>query len=134
MSELLYEDVLAFHRKFDLPTPETPQLLDSRTFAYRADFLIEEVAEFAAAHNAGDLSGAADALVDIAYVALGTAIMMGLPWRDLWNEVQRANMLKVRGKSDGSDSKRGSPLDVVKPPGWTPPDISAVLRKHGVVD
>ena len=39
-----------------------------------------------------------DALIDLTYVAMGTAYMMGLPWQDLWDEVQRANMSKVRAK------------------------------------
>jgi len=44
----------------------------------------------------------------------------------LWNEVQRANMSKVRASSE-SQSKRGSSLDVIKPEGWRGPDIQGVL-------
>jgi len=54
---------------------------------------------------------------------------MGLPWQVLWNEVQRANMTKQRASSDGSDSKRRTSLDVVKPPGWQPPDVAGILEK-----
>lgn len=126
-------DVWCFNCKFDLPRPKTPQLLDSYTFHFREGFLREELDEFYTAHQHADLAGAADALVDLVYVALGTAIMMGLPWQALWDEVQRANMSKVRAAS-AEDSKRGSTLDVVKPPGWVAPDISAVLRRAGVVD
>lgn len=128
-----FDEVWFFHDKFDLPRPETPQLLDDDTFFYRDEFLREELNEFHEAHQHGDLAGAADALVDLVYVALGTAVMMGLPWAELWDEVQRANMAKVRAR-DVSESKRDSPLDVVKPEGWVPPDIKAVLRRAGVVD
>ena len=59
--------------------------------------------------------------------------MMGLPWPQLWDEVQRANMAKERAKHAG-ESKRGSALDVVKPEGWVPPDVAGALssRPRGV--
>ena len=94
---------------------------------YRVGFLHEELDELCLSYEDSDLEGCADALIDLVYVAMGTALMMGLPWEKLWNEVQRANMAKRLAKPDGSDSKRGSPLDVVKPPGWVGPDHSAAL-------
>jgi len=36
-------------------------------------------------------------------------------------------MKKVRAATDGSDSKRGSSLDVVKPEGWIAPDLSDLV-------
>jgi predicted HAD superfamily Cof-like phosphohydrolase len=69
----------------------------------------------------------ADALVDIVYVAMGTAYMMGLPWQQLWDEVQRSNMDKVRA-SDASQSKRKNSLDVVKPQGWVGPDLKRIIE------
>lgn len=133
MDDQNYVDVVHFNVRFGLPAPTTPQLLDETTQLYRENFLLEELDEFAEAYRAGNLTDAADALVDLVYVALGTAVMMGLPWQQLWDEVQRANMSKVRATSV-DESKRGSTLDVVKPPGWVAPDISAVLRRAGVVD
>ena len=41
--------------------------------------------------------------------------------------VHRANMLKERAKS-AADSKRGSSLDIVKPPGWQPPAIHVAIE------
>jgi predicted HAD superfamily Cof-like phosphohydrolase len=73
----------------------------------------------------------ADALIDLVYVAMGTAHLLGLPWEALWNEVQIANMRKVRAAADASDSKRGSAFDVVKPPGWQPPNIKRILENYG---
>lgn len=133
-----FDDVAAFHVRFDLPRPMTPRLLDPATQLFRSDFMQEELNEFWIACNPSynmkpDLAKAADALIDLVYVAMGTAVMMGLPWQELWNEVQRANMEKVRARADGADSKRGSALDVVKPPGWRPPDIEAVFRRHAGV-
>ena len=126
-----YDDVKVFHFAMGLPLPGSPQLLDRETRKFREKFMHEELDEFHGACANYDLAGAADALVDLVYVAMGTAAMMGLPWQELWDEVQRANMAKQRALPDGSDSKRGSSLDVVKPMGWQPPDIKGVLRKHG---
>jgi predicted HAD superfamily Cof-like phosphohydrolase len=122
-----YGDVAAFHEKFGLTYDGKPRLLDSETTRFRLKFLEEELMEFRVSAISDDLPGMADALIDLVYVAMGTAYMMGLPWQDLWDEVQRANMSKVRA-SDETESKRGSSLDVIKPRGWQGPDIEGVLN------
>lgn len=130
-----YHDVGQFHVKFGLPSaqhagPTIPHLLTNEVFNYRFKFLIEEIDELWEAYDTGDLAGAADALIDLVYVAMGTAQMMDLPWPALWDEVQRANMAKVRATgANDPRAKRGSALDVVKPKGWRPPDIAAVLSE-----
>lgn len=138
-------DVLAFQQKFGVPMASEPSFLDRDTLMYRVKFLVEELHEFVVANALpfevrlsplsalqadalapADLKEAADALVDLSYVLHGTALMMGLPWPRLWDEVQRANMAKVRASHEG-ESKRGSALDVVKPAGWTAPDHTAAV-------
>ena len=59
-----------------------------------------------------------------------------LCWQECWDEVQRANMTKERVLAGGVDSrsKRGHTLDVVKPEGWTGPQLLPILRKHGYED
>ena len=122
-----YEDVAAFHEKFGLTYDGKPRMLDSETVRFRLKFLEEELMEFRVSAISDDLPGMADALVDLVYVAMGTAYMMGLPWQQLWSEVQRANMSKVRASSE-AESKRGSSLDVIKPYGWKGPDIEGVIN------
>lgn len=78
-----------------------------------------------------DDAKAFDALLDLNYVSHGTAHLLGYPWQIGWNAVQAANMAKERAAKDGSDSKRGSAWDVVKPPGWTAPNIDKILQDHG---
>ena len=131
----LFKDVGAFHRKFELPSWPTapgPALPSMDVVEFRVGFLREELRELIVAFSRDDLPGAADALVDLVYVALGTAHLMGLPFNALWTEVQRANLAKERaaGAADPR-SRRGHALDVVKPPGWQPPDVAGVLRAHG---
>lgn len=121
-----HDDVLAFNQKFNLPTPVAPQLMSDEMAAFRARFLEEELAEFEEAMHNDDVAGMADALVDLVYVAIGTAVIMGLPWQRLWDEVQRSNMDKVRTER-ADQSKRGTMFDVVKPPGWQPPRIKEII-------
>jgi len=125
----MVEDIEAFHLRFGLRGPTIPQLLPSEElFEFRKGFMHEELTEFEEAHERGDLVEAADALIDLVYVAMGTAHMMGLPWDELWNDVQRANMEKVRAQA-ADESKRGTAFDVVKPPGWNPPQGAAIIAR-----
>lgn len=79
-----------------------------------------------------DLPKIADGLVDLVYVALGTAHLHGLNWPELFAEVQRANMTKERASgSHDKRSIRSHSLDVVKPEGFVPPRIVEVLMAAG---
>lgn len=71
-----------------------------------------------------------DGLIDLVYVAYGTAHLLGYPWAAGWERVQDANMAKVRAER-AEDSTRGSTFDVIKPPGWTKPDIEGLLQQLG---
>lgn len=131
MSLSNYGDVHLFHRKFGLPHPKVPTFLEEDVRNFRYDFMREELHEFDNACVCGNLADAADALIDLVYVAMGTGVMMGLPWQALWDEVQRANITKVKALSaDDPLSTRHHRLDVVKPPGWRSPDIQGVLDKY----
>ena len=134
MSDNFY-DIGLFHEKFGLHNvtfhDAGPQKVDQELFEFRFKFLAEELEELQQAWKAQDSEEIFDALLDLVVVAMGTAHLFGFPWQEGWDEVQRANMSKVRAKADGSDSKRGSSWDIVKPEGWTPPDHAPILRKYG---
>jgi predicted HAD superfamily Cof-like phosphohydrolase len=138
-----FQDVLKFHQKFGLLHHTTPGHLSKRKLKERIDFLQEELDEFIDAsgiyppgvlspgaeitpYGSQDLSKQADALVDLVYVAIGTAVMLGLPWDCLWDDVQRANMAKERGITH-----RGHAVDVKKPKGWVGPKGSEILESFG---
>ena len=125
-----FQDVVDFHKKFQLPLNQDPMLLDPPLMDYRLKFLTEEFTEIVKGYHERDIHQVADGLVDLVYVAMGTAAMMGLPWEDLWNEVQRANMSKVRTPS-ANHSKRGNAFDVIKPSGWKQPDFTQWLGEQG---
>ena len=85
-----------------------------------------ELREFEQAVRRGDRVNMLDALVDLVYVALGTALLLNFPFYEAWKLVHSANMKKIRARSK-TVSKRGSTFDVVKPRGWKMPNISSLL-------
>lgn len=117
----MFQDVKLFTHSMSLPTAHEATLLPREVMTLRLVYMLEELAEFGQCHRAGDLPGSADALVDLVYFALGTAVQMGLPWNDIWNIVHRANM----NKRPGYD-KYGNLAGVVKPDGWMSPHDAIV--------
>ena len=122
-----HDDVLAFKRKFNMVVGDKPDLGDRTVLAGRIDHLYEEIKEITIGYLDNNLPAVADGLVDLVYVAIGTAIALGLPWQDLWDDVQRANLEKVPGVHPG----RQQAHDVIKPPGWRGPRTEEILREHG---
>ena len=116
--------VARFHDKYGVPMPGYPQLLKPDVLEFRQKFLQEELDEFLTDTHKKDLVKAFDALLDLTYVVKGTALLMGISdtqWAEGFDAVQKANMTKVRVTS-AAESKRGSALDVRKPPGWVGPE------------
>lgn len=133
----MIHDVLKFHEKFNLPDGSIDILSGNpEALEFRQKFMQEELDEFKQAMESGDRVKAFDALLDLVYVAHGTALFMGIT-PDMWAEghdaVQHANMSKVRAESkeqSASSSGRGSTFDVIKPEGWEPPEpqLEAILN------
>lgn len=118
-------NVHEFHEKFGLPLGKDDQLtnnLDATVF--RLKFLQEELDELEEALGDGDRVKAFDALLDLAYVAYGTALFLGVDpaqWHAGMHAVHSCNMAKIR-VAKAEDSKRGSAYDVKKPDGWVGPE------------
>jgi predicted HAD superfamily Cof-like phosphohydrolase len=71
-------DVRAFHVVCALPIASSPAKLDPERVALRERLLIEEWDETKAALAAKDITEVADGLVDVIYIAAGTAIECGI--------------------------------------------------------
>lgn len=145
-------DILEFHQKFDLDYTGSPRALPRNLGKFRHNLMREELDEYGWAQEAAyqettrpvgsrdaaeythQLEQALDALVDEMYVILGTAHIHGFQniFAEAWRRVHAANMAKVRADLDGSNSKRGSSFDVVKPAGWEPPVHTDLVEDNDV--
>jgi len=87
----------------------------------------EEHAELQEAVAADDLTEQLDALIDILVVTIGAIHSAGFDAEGAWKEVMATNFAKidhetgrVRKREDGK---------VLKPVGWTPPDLTGYLTR-----
>ena len=128
MTDIL-KDIDNFHKKYGFEKNEKIDIPNnSELINFRTAFLMEELAEYTNAITKKDAAGALDALVDIVYIALGTAWLFNLPFEKAWNEVQKANMSKIRAKD--KTGKRGTKFDVVKPKDWKAPNIEKIIEEE----
>jgi len=129
-----FHDVGEFHRKFAIPAYDPRDLCafpSDEIVDYRVKFLEEELTELKKAIAERDLPEVLDALADIAYVAFGTAHYFNAPFADVWAEVQRANMDRVKvTRENCPPDKQYRPDLVVKPPGWKGPQIAHIIDRH----
>lgn len=145
----LFGQVLMFHEKF-LPetiaknTSEpycTPEK-NNEMYHFRINFMEEEVGEYYRAMGLkedgtmpdGWMSGSfemktdrveeLDALVDICWVAMGTALMRfgEQAFRDACMEVAKSNIVEK--------FKDPNKVKIQKSANWTPPDIAGVIEKN----
>lgn len=101
------------------PSPQTADLY--------FNLIHEEVRELNQAVEERNNVEVADALCDIIVVTIGMMVSLDLPIQALWDEVMRSNMAKIN--PDGSVTRRADGK-VLKPEGWTPPDLAGVLAAH----
>lgn len=123
---ILMRDVTAFHQACDVPVVDVPTIPPPDRVALRIDLIREEVVrELIPAMEDGDMLGIADAMADSIYVIVGAALEYGIPLARVWDAVQAANLAKV----DPVTGKVRRRLDgkIMKPEGWTAPDIAAAL-------
>lgn len=155
IKESSFQKVAQFHRKFGLAYEGAPRELDRDTALFRIAFKLEELAEYCSASGFERLGieldelifrvksnrdqiawkgpvednnfhDQLDALVDQLYIIYGTAYLQGFDIDAAFQKVHEANMKKIRTERE-EDSKRGSKFDVVKPEGWSPPDLTEFL-------
>lgn len=112
--------VREFHDAFGLYSADTPTMPEREVRALRLSLIEEELGELSEAFGLGDLVATADALGDLLYVVYGAAVACGIDLDPVFAEIHRTNMAKVGGARRG-DGK------LMKPEGWQPPDLAAIL-------
>ena len=111
----MIKDVDAFLAKFSVKYDGLPRSLSGATRNERIRHMLEEIEEY---KNAKTVAEEFDALIDLIYLAIGTARMQGLDLEVGWDRVHQANMRKV--KEDNTAYKGG----IIKPEGWQKPDLT----------
>ena len=107
---------------------------DQSTDTFNADqfnmylkLIEEEGAELAEAITAHDQVETLDALIDILVVTIGAIHSAGFDAEGAWKEVMATNFAKI-DRETGKVRKREDGK-VLKPIGWTPPNLSPFLKK-----
>lgn len=119
MSKDWFNDVLEFHKKFGCYVGKEPGDMNYPAML-REELVQEEYEEFRSTRRT---IRRADAICDLIYVLIGTAISMGIDIRPMWDEVHRSNMAKEGGaiREDGK---------ILKPEGWEPPDLMGEFKRQ----
>lgn len=138
------EQVMAFHKKFDVPIRDVPEIPSSDEIRLRLALVFEEAFEMAEAlgfspsvmhetmaelfawtpdPSVVDMIKFVDACGDVDYVVEGARQVFGVNGKPIADEIQRSNMAKHKEKN--------SMGKITKPPGWTPPNIEKLLREQG---
>ena len=110
---------------------EGPRFLSDELYNKAVKLLQINLNSFVHNHYYGNIEGCTESMSQQVLLCHNIARHMGIgyaAWKELWNDVQRANLSKVRATS-AEQSKRNSTLDVVKPVGWIPPDGEALITK-----
>lgn len=129
----IFGDVVAFHKKYGIAYQGNPRRLPMGLRSFRYNRLKEEMTEYILAFEQDLQTEQFDGLIDLIYIALGTIHLHGWDFYRGWSRVHSANMAKTRA-SEKHPGKYGNPLgddnapcDIVKPPGWTAPDLSDLV-------
>lgn len=122
-----YHDVKDFHDKFGLSYNGPPRILERQEQNFRISCMREEMMEYEAALQSGDLAEQLDALVDLVYFAIGTAHRQGFQFDMAFTEVHAANMRKER---DPAKQRRSYALEVTKPKDWVGPQLDFFVNQE----
>ena len=147
--------VAEFHKTFNAPILDTPQIPSKERATLRVSLLQEELDELKKAIEDNDLVEIADALCDLQYVLSGAVLEFGLGEKfiEMFNEVHRSNMSKACANQQEADETidfynekgeeafseisgnkinvhRRSDYKVLKNKYYSPADLESILQKN----
>lgn len=109
--------------KFMNACDQTTDRENQSQYALYLKLINEEVEEL---HDSTTREGDLDALIDILVVTIGALHSIGCDAEGAWKEVMRTNFAKI-DKATGKVNKREDGK-VLKPDGWTPPQLKQFLK------
>ena len=114
--------------KFMRACDQSVEGFDEAQFEMYKNLIEEEFNELVTAEKNQDKVEQLDALIDILVVTIGAIHSMGADAEGAWKEVMRTNFAKI-DKDTGKVRKREDGK-VLKPLGWTPPELASYLTKE----
>jgi len=112
--------------KFMRACDQTVGEFNQKQYNLYRDLISEESTELNAAVVQGDRVEELDALIDILVVTIGAIHSFGADGEAAWKEVMKTNFAKI--DSDSGKVRKREDGKVLKPTGWTPPDLKPYLR------
>ena len=113
--------------KFMRACDQTVDGFNEEQYKLYTNLIEEEFNELKDAIAAGNLVEQLDALEDILVVTIGAIHSAGMDGEGGWKEVMKTNFAKI-DKDTGKVRKREDGK-VLKPVGWTAPDLEPFLKK-----
>lgn len=117
--------------KFMIACDQTVDRGNTDQFNMYLQLIEEEAEELNQAIIAKDRTEMLDALIDIIVVTIGAIHSMGADAEGAWKEVMKTNFNKI-DSSTGKVRKREDGK-VLKPEGWTPPNLENYLSKQNAI-
>ena len=114
--------------KFMKACDQTTDKFNVEQFNMYLGLIKEEGDELKVAVEKQDVVETLDALTDILVVVIGAIHSAGMDAEGAWKEVMRTNFAKI-DKETGKVRKREDGK-VLKPTGWTPPELTTFLKKE----
>lgn len=111
-----------FHTKMGFTINRVPTIINLKLNKNRLDLLKGEVKELEKGIMNVNIVEIADALGDLLYVVLGTAVAHGINMRDIFTEIHRSNMTKE--PSSVTDGK------AIKGMWYEPPNLMPILKEQ----
>lgn len=117
-----FDLVFDFHIKYNHAIATKPLIPQDNLIDLRKKLHQEELDELFVAMDEKDLVEIADAIGDLIYVLIGTAITYGIPLDKVFREIHRSNMTKAGKRADGK---------TIKGPDFEPPQLAKILGLEG---
>lgn len=120
------EQIKHFMLEANQVCPDKPTVPSNKILDLRIALINEEFCEYVDAVKSGhcDLVEVADAIADLLYVVIGTAVAHGIKIEPVFNEVHRSNMTKF---IDGTFREDGK---YIKGPSFSKPDIKRIIDEQ----
>jgi predicted HAD superfamily Cof-like phosphohydrolase len=113
--------------KFMKACDQTVDTENIKQFGMYVNLIKEEHDELTVAINNSDSVETLDALIDILVVTIGAIHSMGADAEGAWKEVMKTNFAKI--DSETGKVRKREDGKVLKPLGWTPPDLKPFITK-----